>query len=321
MIRVLAHPNIALAKYWGKLAGPGNRPAMPSLSVTLAGMTTETRVSTIDAEDDRVIVNGRLVPAGGAAKARALLDRVRAEARLEARFSVESKNDFPTASGLASSASGFAALAVGARAAVGLPRDPTIESDLGRRASASAARSLFSGFVALPAGRADDGLLSAYPVAPATALPLVVLVAVTTEAEKEVSSSEGMRRTAEVGPYHAAWVAESTRLFGEIERAILTQDLSKVGELTERSALAMHASALAAGVLYFREATLSALRTVHALRAHGTGAWATMDAGPHVKVLAHANDADPVERALTGTPGVLRVLRATPGDGARIVSD
>ena len=31
-----AHPNLALAKYWGKLDREGNFPAVPSLSVTSA---------------------------------------------------------------------------------------------------------------------------------------------------------------------------------------------------------------------------------------------------------------------------------------------
>lgn len=321
MIRVVAHPNIALAKYWGKAPGPGNQPAMPSLSVTLAGMTTDTQLSLVEGGEDAVVVNGKPVPPGGLAKAVALFDRVRREAGTSTRFRAESTNDFPTASGLASSASGFAALAVAARAAVGLPRDRTVESDLARRASASAARSLFGGFAALPAGKGDDAALPAHPVAPETALPLVVLVAVTTEDEKSISSTEGMRRTAEIGPYHGAWIVEATRLFAEIERGILAGDLPKVGELAERSALAMHASALAAGIVYFREATLTALRTVHALRAAGTGAWATMDAGPHVKVLVHRDDEGRVREALEATPGVLRVLRAVPGPGARVVPD
>ena len=40
-----AHPNIALAKYWGKRPYGHNLPAVPSLSVTLEGMRTLTRVS------------------------------------------------------------------------------------------------------------------------------------------------------------------------------------------------------------------------------------------------------------------------------------
>ena len=94
---------------------------------------------------------------------------------------VDTTNDFPTASGLASSASGFAALA---RAAVHAAGDWDAErvSDLARRSSASAARSVFGGFVELDAGPAVPAagdVLSARAIAPADHLPLVVLVCVT----------------------------------------------------------------------------------------------------------------------------------------------
>jgi diphosphomevalonate decarboxylase len=320
----IAHPNIALSKYWGKREGGGNFPAVPSLSVTLAGLSTRTRVAFDSAlGEDRFTLHGQ--PVEGAARARVveLLDRVRRASGESRRAHVESDNDFPTASGLASSASGFAALAVAAARAAGLDWDAARISDLARRSSASAARSLFGGFVELPAGPlspSDADSLSARPVAAAGHLPLVVLVCVTTEGPKAVGSTEGMRTTMARSPYARAWLDEAPRLHARLREALLAADFGVVGELAEASALAMHASAIAAGVVYWTGATLDVLGAVRTLRAAGTPAFATIDAGPHVKVLVRPEDVISARDALGRHRAVLRVLEARPGDGARVVN-
>jgi diphosphomevalonate decarboxylase len=329
----IAHPNIALSKYWGKREGGGNFPAVPSLSVTLAGLETRTRVrfdSTL--QQDRVVLNGERADAGTEARARELLDRVRRASGEKRHAEVRTRNDFPTASGLASSASGFAALALAATRAAGLPWTPSQVSDLARRSSGSAARSLFGGFVELPAGPSslgglgeaethDDVVLPAHGLAPAGHLPLSVLVCVTTEARKAIGSSEGMRRTMAESPYAQQWLDAAPRIHARLRDALLARDFVAVGELAEASALAMHASAIAAGVMYWTGATLDALAAVRSLRAAGTQAYATIDAGPHVKVLARASEAARVRDAMRSVPGVERVIEARPGEGARLVEE
>lgn len=308
----VAHPNIALSKYWGKRAGEGNVPAVPSLSVTLAGLATTTEVIFDDAlASDAFTLDGVLAPAERVTE---LLDRVRALAGIRARATVVSSNDFPTASGLASSASGFAALALAAARAAGLDLRAEQVADLSRQSSASAARSIFGGFVEL------DGPV-ARPVAPPNAIDLRVLVCVTTEAPKLVSSRDGMKVTATKSPYYAAWLESAPRIHASLREALLAGDLERTCALAEESALAMHASAFAAGIVYVSGATLQALATVRELRAQGIGAYATMDAGPHLKCLVHARDAAKAKERLAKVPGVLRILDAAPGEGARIRSE
>lgn len=315
-----AHANIALAKYWGKRDVANNVPAVPSLSVTLEGMRTSTTLE-VDASltADTFELNGVAAPADALARTTALLDRVRREAKQVAFARVASRNDFPTASGLASSASGFAALALAAVHAYGLGWDAERTSDLARRSSASAARSLFGGFVELGNELPVSGVLGAKPVAPPEQLDVRVLVCVTSEGPKAVASTDGMGRTAKHSPYYAAWVERAPVMFRELKAALLANDLERVGDLTEASALAMHASAFAAGVVYVTGATLLALTRVRELRASGLAAWATMDAGPHVKVLASRDDAAAVKDAMEKVPGVLRVLVAKPGAGAAVI--
>ncbi len=319
-----AHPNFALSKYWGKRAGAGNFPAVPSLSFTVTGFSTRTAVRFDGSlSTDCVVLDGEEVAGRPRARVVELLDRVRRAADDRRWARVVSNNDFPSASGLASSASGFAALAVAAVRAAGLDWDAARVSDLARRSSASAARSVFGGFVELAAGdpgATEGDLLAACPVAPAAHLRLEVLVGITTEEPKAVGSSEGMRLTMERSPYARAWLEEAPKLHVRLREALLAGDFARVGELTEASALAMHASAIAAGVVYWNGATLEALRTVRALRDRGLATYATIDAGPHVKVLAQREDAERAWSALQATPGVLRVVRGQVGEGARLVS-
>ena len=93
--------------------------------------------------------------------------------------------------------------------------------------------------------------------------------------------------------------------------------------MAERSALRMHACAMAADphILYWNPATLAAIATTKSLRNRGTMAFFTIDAGPHVKVLCAAGDAPTVEAALASTPGVMRVLTLAPGKGAHILGE
>jgi diphosphomevalonate decarboxylase len=315
-VTAVAHANIALAKYWGKADDRENLPAVPSLSLTLAALRSRTRVE-VDAalEFDAIELDGE--PATGRARERVvrLLDELRAVTGMTAHVRVASHNDFPTAAGLASSASGFAALALAASRALGheLPRDAL--SSLARRASASAARSLFGGFVALRLGAR-----SAEPVLDGAAWPLAMVIAVTASGPKSVSSTEGMRHTLATSPYYAAWVAAAPAQFAEIERAVLARDLETLGAAMEQSALAMHASMLAArpALLYFTPATLRAMERVRALRAAGTAAYYTMDAGPHVKVLCEPAQAEGVAAALAAVEGVERVLVSGPGPAAYV---
>jgi diphosphomevalonate decarboxylase len=328
-----AHPNIALAKYWGKRPGGANLPAVPSLSVTLAGMETHTRVSFLPGlSRDRLVLGGKDEEGRPLVRATLMLDRVRELSGLSTFAEIVSRNDFPTASGLASSASGFAALAFAALGAAGLAPDGADAafreraSDLARRASVSAGRSAFGGFVELAAGPAhpEQGMsgdrLVARPLAAPRAFEesLRVLVAVATEGAKAVSSTDGMGRTAKESPYYAAWLEEAPRLHRGLREAVLGGDFEAMGMLAEASALAMHASAVAAGVVYWNGVTLELMRAVREIRARGTAVFFTIDAGPHVKVLARESDAPAALTYLRGVPGVVRVIETRPGRGAEL---
>ncbi len=318
----VAHPNIALAKYWGKVEGADYMPAVPSASLTLSGLSTTTRV-TFDEElaADSLMLGGR--PAHGVPLARIVraLDILRAEAKVDLRARVESVNDFPTASGLASSASAFAALVTAGTFALGI--DATVEkrSDLARRMSVSAARSIAGGWSALEAGSGAHESLSARSLAPVDHWDVRMIVAVVTEAPKSVGSTEGMASTQRTSPDYARWLREAPHWFHEVCDGVRARDLARAGAAMEASTLAMHQTMRSSvpPLIYATGVTQALIDTVYATRDAGRSAYFTMDAGPHVKVLVGVDDAEFVRSQLQRVPGVLRTICCGPGPGARVV--
>nr|BAE78978.1 mevalonate diphosphate decarboxylase [Streptomyces sp. KO-3988] len=302
-------------------------PRVDSLSMTLDVLPTTTRVRRApEAGQDEVTLDGR--PAEGEALRRvvAFLDLVRERAGLADRAVVDTANTVATGAGLASSASGFAALAVAAAAAYGLDLDATALSRLARRGSGSASRSIFGGFAVwhagLHSGAAAEADLSSYaePV-PVGDLDPALVVAVVDAGPKAVSSRAAMRRTVDTSPLYEPWAVSSGDDLVDMRAALLAGDIEAVGEIAERNALGMHATMLAArpAVRYLAPATLTVLDSVLGLRRDGVPAYATMDAGPNVKVLCRSADAERVAKTLRVAVPDGTVLVARPGPGDRLL--
>jgi diphosphomevalonate decarboxylase len=320
----LAQPNIALVKYWGKRDATLNLPAAGSLSITLDALHTRTHVRFDDMLDaDDITLNGER-DAAQSRKITAFLDLFRGRAGIVTRATVESGNDFPTGAGLASSASGFAALAVAADHALGLDLDPRELSLLARRGSGSAARSIFGGFAEMAAGTRDDGEDAfAAPLLDASAWPLKVVVAITSREKKAVDSRAGMETSQRTSPYYRDWVATVPRDLAAARGAVQARDFEKLAEISEASCLAMHAVMLATrpALIYWNGATLDCIQCIRALQLRGIGVFYTVDAGPQVKAVCLPEDAAGVAEALRDVPGVEGVLVSNLGEGARIIGD
>lgn len=317
--------NIALVKYWGKRDARLNLPAQGSLSLTLAELTTTTTVHFSEALDsDALYLSGQLVAGKEVLRMSQWLDLVREAAGITHRALVRSANSFPTASGLASSASAYAALAVAASAAAGLALSPTELSILARRGSGSAARSIFGGFVRMHRGERDDGTDCVAAPLGADDWPVRMVIAIVGGGKvKEHSSRDAMDHCAETSPLYAGFLAAVPRDLMAAEEAISRRDLEALGQIAEASALAMHGAAMASrpATIYFEPATLACMARVRELRRSGTLAYYTMDAGPHVKVLTDAGSAAAVAGALRELPGVSEVLVSAPGGGTVLVAD
>ena len=312
----VAHPNIALCKYWGKRDRALNLPSVGSLSLTLAPFSTTTTVEW-GADFDELVLNGRTGTAAEASKVFGLLDLIDS---WRPRVRVLTENDFPTAAGLASSSSGFAALALAATTAAGQKRSAEELSTLARRGAGSAARSIFGGWSEWKLGEREDGLDSyAYEIAPQDHWDVRMIVAIFDAGPKSISSRDGMLHTQQTSPYYPAWVQSAPRDLAEARSAIRNRDLAALGTVMERSALRMHACMMAAdpAVLYWKSGSLWAQETVRMLRDQGIPCAWTMDAGPNVKVLVPAAHAGVVAARLARVAEQVHVLE--PGGPARIV--
>ena len=313
----IAHPNVALVKYWGKRPGPRNLPAMGSLSLTLGFLATHTRVSfNEDLEQDRLTLNGR----GNTRdlnRVRDCLAPLRERTGMGSAVSVESSNDFPTGAGLASSASGMAALAVASASALGLAGDPAAVRQAAMAGSGSAPRSLHGGIVLLSMD-AEGSWTCGSLLAPAE-WPLNVVVAVTQAGRKQTDSRAGMELTRRTSPFYDAWLKSQAADLGEAHRAVQSHDFERLADLSEGNCLRMHATALGATppVLYFNGATLECIQRVKTLAREGKPVFFTVDAGPQVKAVCLPEALESVREALAEVPGVQRVLWGGLGEGAR----
>lgn len=314
----VAHPNVALIKYWGKRDTALNLPATGSLSLTLDGLETRTTVRfAAELKADTVLLNGE-------SEARALrgvtrcLDLLRAAAGVTLSAEVQTRNNFPTGAGLASSASGYAALVTAAAAALELRDGAADLLNIARRGSGSAPRSLLPGIVVLEPG--DDAIACRSVAAPAD-WPLQVVVAITSRATKAVGSTTGMERSRTTSPYYQGWLDSHPADLSAAIECVRERDFERLAELAEHSCLKMHALASSAQppLLYWNAATLAAMDSVRSLRARGVPVFFTIDAGPQVKAVCQPDAVPAVRTALAACEGVLDVLTCPLGGGARVV--
>ncbi|PKL76024.1 MAG: diphosphomevalonate decarboxylase [Candidatus Melainabacteria bacterium HGW-Melainabacteria-1] len=326
MLIVRAHSNIALIKYWGKRSEPLRLPCNGSLSLTLDKLYTDTSLNFVDGlRADTLTLNGALATDGILARVRRFMDLVRGRYGLSDYAAIESINHFPTGAGLASSASGFAALALAATAAAGLKLSATELSILARLGSGSACRSIFAGFAEWLPGTAADGSDS-YAVTFETDFAPSMAVLILAPGPKPTSSGDGMARTVETSPLYAGWQQAVNADLKAIKLALAAQDLEAVGTIMERNALTMHATALAAqpAVLYWLPQTVALIHHVRELRAQGHPCWLTIDAGPNLKVLLPPlaeTHATATLKALREHPAVQDLILCRPGPAAHVLAE
>jgi len=315
--------NIALIKYWGKRDFSDNVPLNDSVSMTLSdAITTTTVIWDGSLSQDEIYLDGERVLDGRGLRISRFLDRIRADYyRMPAR--VASMNSFPAGTGIASSASGFAALAMAAFAAMDedMPSD-TEMTRWARRGSGSAARSIHGGFVEWTAGK-DDATSVARQLAGQDFWDLRDLVVLVSEAPKVISSSEG-HKIATRHPFMAARQAQLPARMLATKGAIAARDLTTLGALIELDALEMHGIMMSGepAALYMQPATMLLLHAIRSWRDEdGVPVYFTLDAGPNVHVLCEGAHVDEVRSRIEALVPTLSILENRAGPGARIHHD
>ena len=319
----IAHPNIALIKYWGKRDDRLNLPMNPSLSLTLGGLSTKTTVEFSEKlQKDYIEINGEIAAGEKHSRAKRHLDLIRERAGIRMAARVASRNDFPTAAGLASSASGFAALTVAGCAAAGLRLGARELSAIARLGSGSACRSLYGGFVEWKRGRSER---SSYAVQVADEHHWNVrdVIAIVEPGEKRVSSTRGMQMTVRTSPYYGGWLRTVRRQLAEMRRAIMARDFRRMGKLAELNSFMMHALMMTTSppLMYWVPGTMAVIHEVERMRRDGLDAYCTIDAGPNVHVLCLPKDEREVAERLGRIHFVEKTIASGPGPGPRLTAE
>ncbi len=319
-VTAAAPANIALVKYWGQKDVLLNLPNNSSISFNLSNVTTTTTVNFLEAlTEDRVFFNQVLATDVFSNKVIEHLNIVRSLAGKQCFAQVDTHNNFPTGAGIASSASGFAALSLAATKAIGLNLTPKEVSILARKGSGSACRSIPDGFVKWHKGR-NDATSYASSLYPASYWLIHDIIVVVSESEKGVSSLSGHSLAATSLLYRSHVRNISNRL-ASIELALQRKDFTLLGETTESEALNLHAVMMTSNpsLMYWTAETIKVIEQVKHLRSKGVECYFTLDAGANVHVLSLAAEVEKIRTFFNNLAYVRQVIDAQPADGARLI--
>lgn len=321
-----ATPNIAVIKYWGMRDSALVLPLNSSISVTMDfSLRTRTRVEFGDFKKDSAFLNGKELGGDGHTRVLKIINQVRKLACAGEKCRVQSENFFPTKAGFASSASGFAALAVAADAALALHLGPDALSRLARVSSGSACRSVLGGFVQWNAGEQKNGLDSyAVQLAPASHWEgLLNIAAVVDAGEKAVGSAEGMQLTVQTSALFKKRLAELPERTARMEKAIKKRDAHSFFAIAMEESASMHAcmADTKPPLRYMNNVSREIVRAVESLnKTHGENVCGyTFDAGPNAHVYTTKAHAAEVKNALSKVAGVQKLFTCGVGEGPRVL--
>lgn len=322
----IANANIALIKYWGKRNKELILPFNSNISVTLEGLNTVTTVEFDKKyEKDIFILDGKEQSGEQLERVVKTLELIREIANIKEKAKVSSKNNFPTAAGLASSAAGGAALAVAASTAAGLNLDKKELSIIARRNSGSASRSVEGGFVEWLKGESEDGSDSyGKQVASESHWPEFRIIAtILSSKEKKVKSRPGMAKTVDTCPYYKSWLATINEDLEKVRKAILEKDFSILGQTAEQNAIKMHALMWTTipSIIYWLPETLEIIKLILQWREEGLECYYTIDAGPQVKIICLEKDIGEIQKRLKEVKGIEDIHVCKPGGPAKLIKD
>ncbi|XP_058468264.1 diphosphomevalonate decarboxylase [Malaya genurostris] len=255
-VTCIAPVNIAVIKYWGKRDEDLILPLNDSVSATLSTdhLRTKTTISACENyEANKILLNGIEESFENPRLVRCLNEMKKLAGRsskcnpriLGWKVHVETENNFPTAAGLASSASGYACLVYALACLYGIENEEI--SSIARQGSGSACRSLYSGFVKWCKGQLPDGSdsiavqLTSHEYWP----EMRILILVVNDSRKKTSSTGGMstsvktskllkHRTEQCVPQHTKG----------LEEALRNKDFETFGKITMQDSNQFHAICL-----------------------------------------------------------------------------
>lgn len=309
----IAHPNIAFVKYWGKRDEALKLPINNSISMNLGNLWTKTTVEFGDFNEDIVIIDGSVVEGKASERVVKHLNIFRNLANINLKAKVVSRNNFPSSSGIASSASGFAALTLACASALKLNMSEKELSLYARLGSGSASRSIPPGFTEWLMGTCSEDSYS-ISIAPPEHFEIYDLIVIVSKEKKEIPSTEGMKK---LNPYIIARLSELHENLQNVRTAILTKDFKRLGTYTEKDCISMHAVMMTSGLFYWEPETLKIIKEIKNLRKRGIECYFTIDAGPNVHILCKKEDKEKIRENFNN----FKILESKPGGGTIIIEE
>jgi len=315
----VAPSNIAFIKYWGVKDEILRLPKNGSISMNLSELLTTTTVEfNPDFYQDSITVNNiqEIIEGNRIIKH---LDRIRKLANSDLKAKVISENNFPTSTGLSSSASGFAALTVAGAAAAGLQLSEKELSILARQGSGSACRSIPDGFVEWLDGDTSE---TSYAVSlyPKDYWDIVDVVAVVSTIKKEISSTEG-HKLATTSPFFDRRLQLNKEKMRLVKHYIKEKNFTAFGQLIEAEALELHAIYLTShpSLIYLLPASLRLLHLVKKWRQEGLEVYFTLNTGQDVHLICEKKNAKKVVQKLSVLDEVQNTIINYPSKGAHLI--
>ena len=311
----IAPSNIAFVKYWGKKDEELKLPANGSISMNLSNLVTTTTVEfSPDFKEDLVTINGK-ENLKEAIRVIQFLNLVRQKANVFLKAKVISKNNFPDGTGLSSSASGFAALALASTKSIGLNLNKKELSSLARLGSGSACRSISDGFVEWEGERAK----SIYPPDYWKIIDVVVIVS---SEKKDISSTDG-QKLASTSPFFQTRLNNLKDKIHRFKKALETKNFTNLGEIIESEALELHAIMLTStpSLIYWCPETLKLMKLVKQWRSEGLDVYFTLNTGQDVHLIVEEKNKDKLIYRLKEIKEIKKFIVNRPAIGVRLTKD
>jgi len=316
----IAPSNIAFIKYWGKKDEVLRLPENGSISMNLSNLLTTTTVEFDNSfKNDSVVFNGKNEPIENN-RAIKHIDRIRKLAKITTKVKIITENNFPSSTGLSSSASGFAALTVAGVKAAGLKLSEKELSIIARQGSGSSCRSIPDGFVEWLDGDTNETSYAESLYAP-DYWDIVDVVIITSTQKKDVSSSSG-HKLAQSSPFFTVRKKHMKEKVSLCKKYLRAKDFKNFGELLEAEALELHAIYLTSipSLVYLLPATLRVMHMVKKWRQQGLQVYFTLNTGQDMHVICQKKDAKKVSLLLSKVDGVQKAIINHPSEGARLIS-
>ena len=317
-VTAIAHPNFALIKYWGKADTISNKPAMSSISLTVDSLSSTTNISINKRSVENIWILNRKEQ-NNLARINPVLEYLNNISKNNYGCIIKSENNFPTSAGLASSASGIASLVIAYNHffKLGMSFDQLVEASI--IGSGSAPRSLLSGFVIL---NVEDQVTSQTILEP-DEWPLSIIICITDEKEKIISSREGMEISRNTSPLYQSWLDSNKKDIQIAKSAIAEKNLRRLGEVAEKNCYLMHEVMKTSSpkINYMSKSTYKCIKEIKEMREGGTNLFFTVDAGPQVKIVCKPDDKDLIKTNFLNKPYVKKIVQANIGLGARVIHE